>query len=145
MKVLSATLALLAVVCLGGCQTAGSDRRDDFARSWETPVTVELEVVGYEPGAPDSSLAATWGTFDALKYPANLSKVRILPPSEFAGQEYAVSIPDSPDRGFDPGPWREVGNRFQVALSLVHLKYRPWNFVPFDSIKPSDQMVQPQQ
>lgn len=140
MKACTVVLTLFAIVCLNGCRTAETNSgRDDFARSWETPVTVEMEVVGYEPGAPDSFLAATWGTFDALKYPANLSKVRILPPSEFAGQEYSVSIPDSPVPSFDPGPWREAGSRFQVTVALAHLKYRPWSFIPFDSIKPSGQ------
>ncbi|MDP3073736.1 MAG: hypothetical protein Q8N18_25860 [Opitutaceae bacterium] len=135
MKVLPAILTLLLIGSLTGCQTAESKRKKDVALSWEKWATVDMEVVGYERGAPDSFLAVTWGSLCAQMYPSNVSKVKVLPPSEFAGQEYSVSIPDSPVQGFDPGPWRESGRRFHVTLSLVYLKYRPWGFIPYDSIK----------
>ena len=135
MKALSLILILFVIGGLTGCQSPGPNRKKDVARAWETWVPVEMEVVSYEKGAPDSFLFVTWGDLCAQGYPSNVSKVRILPPSEFAGQEYTVSVPDTADLRFDPAPWREPGTRIHATLGLIYLKYRPWGFIPFDSVK----------
>lgn len=142
MKAISTVLILLLMGGLVGCQSAEAKRNKEFAQSWEKWSTVELEVVAYEPGTPDAFLATSWGSFCAQIYPSNLAKVKVLPPSEFAGEEYTISIPDDPVPGFDPASWREPGRKHRVTLSLVYLKYRPWGFIPFDAIRVPGQRLQ---
>jgi hypothetical protein len=76
-------------------------------------------------------------------YPSNVAKVRAISPAEFEGQIYDVSLPDDPVRDFDPAPWRTVGEKMQVRLPLVYLKFRPWGFIPYDELREPIQPPEP--
>ena len=134
MKTASYAVALVACVLLAGCQSVDAKRRKEISDAWGQWVDVEFEVVGYEKGEPDSYLVMDLGIRGRM-YPSNVAKVKALSPSEFEGQIYDLSLPDDPVGDFDPARWRTVGEKMKVRLPLVHLKYRPWGFIPFDELR----------
>jgi hypothetical protein len=140
MKLLALGLsALLGFVT--ACKNAESKGKKDIDLSWSTEVTVEVEVVSYTKGAPGEFLTVRQNFH--LRYPSNIAMVKVLSPAEFTGVQYTISIPDIADEQFDPRPWREPGRRLTVTLPLVYLKYRPWDFIPYDSIKTPNQALEP--
>jgi hypothetical protein len=127
----------LVGVLASGCRTpAHLDNAEDdpeYSAAWTHSLSVEVEVESYSEEKDEILIFAF--AFCAQGYAKNLSTVRILPPSAYAGEKYYVAVPDKVVGDFDPEPWKQVGSRIRLSLPEAFLKYRPHGFIPWTEFK----------